>query len=94
MCPCPRPLHPPLPAGSSHHPPQSGPEGGGVPAIHPAPAVGQRRLLHQGVCARLHGTGQSQELSQVLAHAKRTRQHAKRTRQTHMNGTVSDRLGP
>lgn len=34
------------PAGSSYHPPQSGPAGGCVPAIHPAPALRQRRLLH------------------------------------------------
>ncbi|KAM7394673.1 hypothetical protein PAMP_021459 [Pampus punctatissimus] len=50
--------------GSSYYPPQFGPEGGGIPAIHPAPAVRQRRLLHSGLCTRLHRTGYGQKLSQ------------------------------
>lgn len=54
-----------LPAGPSYHPPQFGPEGGGLPALHPAAALRQRRLLHQGVCTSLHRPGHGEELSQV-----------------------------
>lgn len=58
-----------LPAGPSYHPPQLGSEGGGLPALHPAAALRQRRLLHQGVCSRLHRPGHGEELSQVRTSA-------------------------
>lgn len=54
-----------LPGGPSYHPPQFGSEGGRLPALHPAAALCQRRLLHQGVCSSLHRPGHGEELSQV-----------------------------
>lgn len=52
-------------SGSSYHPPQFGSACECVPAIHPATAVRQRRLLHSGLCSCLHRTGYCQKLSQV-----------------------------
>lgn len=58
------------PAGPADHPPQPGPEGGGLPALHPAAALRQRRLLHQGVCPSVHRPGHGEELSQVHSPAR------------------------